>query len=307
MKQKSLFTKQERQQFSYGFRVMEGHQEFITYADANTSIRVWYGDKEDAFDEHYHTAVEVLLPLTGRCVSRAEGVTRQVLPGEVLLIPPGVPHELSMEANSSRELVLYEINGVFTLKEFSSLRRVMIQPIYLTADHPACVQVHGLLEQVIAAYRSRTRLRNLHCYALLLEMYAVLGEFYLENNATQAELNALQRQVDGEDAFARALNYVNTNYMNDITLDALARYVGFSRYTLSRMFRQETGETFPQVLSKRRVAMAMELLSSTTLPVTQVALQSGFNSIATFNRVFREQRGCSPSQYRQLYTESKKA
>jgi len=38
------------------------------------------------------------------------------------------------------------------------------------------------------------------------------------------------------------------------------------------------------------------------MPVTQVALQCGFNSIATFNRVFREMRGCTPTQYRVIYT-----
>ena len=50
--------------------------------------------------------------------------------------------------------------------------------------------------------------------------------------------------------------------------------------------------------------MAMELLSSTRTPVTQVALQCGFNSIATFNRVFREVKGCTPTQYRSIYGKS---
>ena len=107
--------------------------------------------------------------------------------------------------------------------------------------------------------------------------------------------------MSGEDAFNRALDYLNKNYMDDVTLDSLAAYAGFSRYTLSRMFRQHTGYTFTQCLSMRRVDMAMELLASTRIPVTQVALQCGFNSIATFNRVFREVRGCTPTQYRVIY------
>jgi len=141
----------------------------------------------------------------------------------------------------------------------------------------------------------------MHNYALLLEIYAILGEEYLKSCATAAEVNALQRQLSGEDAFNRALDYLNKNYMDDVTLDSLAAYAGFSRYTLSRMFRQHTGATFTQYLSQRRVQMAMELLSATRLPVTQVALQCGFNSIATFNRVFREVKGCTPTQYRVIY------
>ena len=52
--------------------------------------------------------------------------------------------------------------------------------------------------------------------------------------------------------------------------------------------------------------MAEELLSGTKMPVTQVALQCGFNSIATFNRVFRDVRGCTPTQYRLIYDESQR-
>lgn len=52
--------------------------------------------------------------------------------------------------------------------------------------------------------------------------------------------------------------------------------------------------------------MAAEMLSQSDLPVTQVALRVGFGSIATFNRVFRTQKGCTPSQYRNVYLELRK-
>lgn len=165
-----------------------------------------------------------------------------------------------------------------------------------------CGERHGDVrqaQQVIC--RDAEMLRNLHNYGYLLRIYAILGEDYLHNGATPTEMNVLHRQLSGEDAFNRALDYLNRNYMDDMSLDSLAAYAGFSRYTLSRMFRQHTGETFTRYLSRRRVDMATELLAGTRLPVTQVALQCGFNSIATFNRVFREVKGCTPTQYRVIY------
>ena len=54
------------------------------------------------------------------------------------------------------------------------------------------------------------------------------------------------------------------------------------------------------------IALCKELLAGTKMPVTQVALQCGFNSIATFNRVFRDVRGCTPTQYRLIYDESQR-
>ena len=305
MKKKSLVNDADRELFSSGFRVTQGAHEFITYP-ANTSIRIWRGTVPDSYEQHFHSAVEVVLPIEGECVYSIDGEEYRVHPGEVIMVAAGCKHALRMGENSSRDLLLYEMNGVFTLKEFGAFRQMLARPLLIGQDHPKREQVHELMSNVVQVYRAGGMLRNLHCYALLLEVYAVLGEHYLTTSATPAEVNAINRQLSGEDAFNRALDYVNENYMDDVTLDSLATYAGFSRYTLSRMFRQHTGQTFTQYLNKRRVTMAEELLAATKMPVTQVALQCGFNSIATFNRVFRDVRGCTPTQYRLIYDESQR-
>ena len=300
MKHKPIVSTEERDLFASGFRVTQGDYEFVTYP-VNTSIRSWHGYQPDDYEPHMHSAVEVHMPLKGEVLCHVEGEEYRTREGEVLIIPAGMMHDLHMGKGSERELLLFEKNGAFTLKEFSAFRQLMVKPIYLTLDHPCRERVREKFFEIIRIHRSGALLRNMHNYALLLEIYAILGEDYLTSSASAAEMNTLQRQMSGEDAFNRALDYLNKNYMDDVTLDSLAAYAGFSRYTLSRMFRQHTGYTFTQYLSNRRVDMAMELLAGTRMPVTQVALQCGFNSIATFNRVFREVRGCTPTQYRVIY------
>lgn len=300
MKHKPIVSAEEKHLFASGFRVTQGEHEFVTYPE-NTSIRVWRGAQPDEYDRHFHSAVEVIIPLKGEVRVDLEEASYRVQAGEVIIIPAGCVHGLYMGENSERELLLYEMNGAFTLKEFSALRQMMGKAIYLSQGHPCLEEVRSVFFELIQVHRSGALLRNLFNYALLLRIYAILGEYHLSTSATSAEMNSLQRQLSGEDAFNRALDYLNKNYMEDVTLDSLAAYAGFSRYTLSRMFRQHTGSTFTQYLSKRRVDMAMELLSGSRIPVTQVALQCGFNSIATFNRVFREVKGCTPTQYRSIY------
>ncbi|MBQ4579407.1 MAG: helix-turn-helix transcriptional regulator [Clostridia bacterium] len=301
MKHKPIVSEKEKNLFASGFRVTQGDHEFVTYPE-NTSIRIWHSETPDEYDMHFHSATEAILPLVGNVVVQAEEETFIVCAGEIIIIPPGCSHSLHMDAGCERELLLFEPNGAFSLKEFSALRQMMSKPIYLSRDMEMAEKIRTIFFEIIRVHRSGTLLRNLHNYARLMEAYALLGEEYMQTEATAAEMNALQRQISGEDAFNRALDYLNKNYMDDLTLDSLASYAGFSRFTLSRMFRQHTGFTFTQCLAKRRVDMAMDLLTGTKMPVTQVALQCGFNSIATFNRVFREMRGCTPTQYRVIYT-----
>lgn len=300
MKHKPIVSAEEKHLFASGFRVKQGNHEFVTYPE-NTSIRIWPGRVADDYEQHFHSAVEVILPLKGEVLVTTTEGEYHVRAGEVMIIPAGSNHSLHMGEGSERELLLYELNGAFTLKEFGAIRQMMAKPIYIDQEMACSEQVRALFFEMIRVHRSGAMLRNLYNYAQLLEIYAILGEEYLKTSATPSELNALNRQLSGEDAFNRALDYLNKNYMEDISLDSLAAYAGFSRYTLSRMFRQHTGSTFTQYLSKRRVDMAMELLASTRVPITQVALQCGFNSIATFNRVFRDVKGCTPTQYRVIY------
>lgn len=305
MKRKPIFNAEDRHLFASGYRVTQGDHEFVTYP-ANTSIRIWHSRTADDYEPHFHSAVEVLIPLEGEVVSCVNEETYHIRSGEVLIIPAGCTHDLHMEEGSERELLLYETNGVFSMKEFGAFRQLLSHPIYLTEGSEVRERVHGMLLELIRTYRSGSVLRNMRCYAMLLEIYAEIGEEYLRTSASVAEANALHRQMSGEDAFNRALDYLNRNYMDDVTLDSLSAYAGFSRYTMSRLFRQHTGKTFTQYLNDQRVVMAMELLSGTKMPVTQVALQCGFNSIATFNRVFRVARGCTPTQYRMIYDESQR-
>ncbi len=302
MKHKPIVSAEEKHLFASGFRVKQGDYEFVTYPE-NTSVRCWHREEPDDYEAHFHSAIEVHLPLRGEVVCCADQVEYHTKAGEVLIIPAGCNHDLHMAEGSERELILYEPNGVFSMKEFSALRQMVTRPIHITAAHPKCDQVRNLLLELIRIHRASESMRNMHCYAIILEIYALLAEEYLNTVASAAERNALNRQLSGEDAFNRAVEYVDHNYVDDLTLDTLADHAGFSRYTLSRMFRQHTGVTFTRYLSRKRVEMAQELLSGTRMPVTQVALQCGFNSIATFNRVFRDVKGCAPTQYRDIYAQ----
>ena len=288
-----------------GFKAQELDVPQVTY-QRDVTIRVWHQPNPDSYAPHFHSAIEVCVPLLGGCEVTVSGKVYHVQAGEVLFVPSDATHALRMAAGSERYLIIFEHNAAFTMKEFAALRPMMRQPIYLTAECEATPIVRKTLMQLVDAYEAYTPLRNLRCYALLMDVFATLGELYLPNVANSAEMNDIHRRLSGEDAFNRALDYLNKNYAENITLDVLADYAGFSRYTLSRMFSRHTGATFIQYLNARRVDMAAEMLSQSDLPVTQVALRVGFGSIATFNRVFRTQKGCTPSQYRNVYLELKK-
>ena len=95
--------------------------------------------------------------------------------------------------------------------------------------------------------------------------------------------------------------FIEQNYMRDISLTDVAAFTGFSKYYFSRVFKQQMGISFSEYLRGKRVGMAEDLLIHTRQPIQEIAISAGFGSVATFNRVFRSARNCTPSHYREIY------
>lgn len=96
---------------------------------------------------------------------------------------------------------------------------------------------------------------------------------------------------------ARARQYIDDLYMQDLTLTDLAAVAGFSRYHFLRAFRREVGVTPHTYLSGRRIAVARRLLAGDE-PLSAVALACGFYDQSHFTRSFKGCTGLTPGQYR---------
>lgn len=92
-------------------------------------------------------------------------------------------------------------------------------------------------------------------------------------------------------------SYIESHYIEGVTLEEIAKHIGFSPYYFSRFFKKNTGQTFMQFLNEYRINQAKYILGHEKVPMIEVAERSGFNSVKTFHHVFKEQVGLSPLKY----------
>lgn len=86
--------------------------------------------------------------------------------------------------------------------------------------------------------------------------------------------------------------------MEAISLTRMAKDLGYSPYSLSRVFSSTFHTNFNQYLNELRLGRAIDLLENTSETVTEIAWNSGFTSLRTFNRVFKDRFRLSPKEYR---------
>lgn len=98
-------------------------------------------------------------------------------------------------------------------------------------------------------------------------------------------------------AIRKAVEYIEANYGEPLTLDDAAAAAAMSRYHFSRSFRLHTGSTFKGYLNRLRIAEAKRLMQAEGLNVSEAAFRVGYNDLSYFSRVFKRAEEITPSRY----------
>jgi len=102
-------------------------------------------------------------------------------------------------------------------------------------------------------------------------------------------------------ALRRVHDHIDRHYADPVSLTTLAKLAGMSKFHLVRAFRAAYGETPVRYLSRRRIAVAQDLLRYANLTVTEICMLVGFTSLGSFSSRFTELVGESPAAYRNRY------
>jgi AraC-like DNA-binding protein len=133
------------------------------------------------------------------------------------------------------------------------------------------------------ALRSQLRLLLIACARLAQSQgaYQLLGEV----GETEQKVEELRRALDADPA-------------QSVSLEAVARRLGWTKPHLCRAFKRHTGATITEYLQRQRIAAAMARLRNSRDSVLDVAMACGFNDQSYFNRAFRAVVGTTPREYR---------
>jgi len=105
------------------------------------------------------------------------------------------------------------------------------------------------------------------------------------------------------DPIAQAQDYIDAHYGSAITLEGLSRTVGMSRSLFAQRFKQQTGQTMGEYLTRRRLMEAKQLLRRSEWTVSMISEFVGFRSQNYFYSLFRRYEDCSPLEFRSASTE----
>lgn len=122
--------------------------------------------------------------------------------------------------------------------------------------------------------------------------------WFLSHMTEAAENIANRQDEESDDLVARTRKYIDEGYNEDISLDEISRNNDVSPYYLSRLFKEETGETFMEYLTGLRIEKAKELMSDSDMAMKDICSAVGYFDPNYFSRVFKKKTGMTPTDYR---------
>ena len=96
----------------------------------------------------------------------------------------------------------------------------------------------------------------------------------------------------------KAIDYINTNYVDSLTLDGISKYLNINKSYFCNLFKTETGKTFSQFLNEVRISESKKLLLETSLSILDIALSVGFNNQNYYTMVFKKFNDKTPLEFR---------
>ena len=251
---------------------------------------------------HYHIEFELLLIIKGNGVRVVGDNMSQFGDNQLVLMGSNLPHLFRNQEDETKEVDYIVIKFLYGLNDISLFKI----PELTTVDQLLKHSARGILfnsESVKYVKRKLIQLSKTQGVKKLINLIEVLGILSEQKDFNYLASESFNIGLASKDKERTqvVIDYITQNYNEDIRLEDLAALTHMTTNSFCRFFKENTGNTAFNFLREFRINKACQLLINTDQKISQICYSTGFNSVSTFNRIFKIIKGLSASDFRLNY------
>lgn len=211
--------------------------------------------------------------------------------------------ESLIRSGSKQELNEY-LNKLFGMVETKRMNPAMVQILV--------VQLVAAVLRIAYAVADGSAVQDLQAHSplqgkIIYEDSKMVWSQYIDFCLKAKDMVSEERSKSGTAICNQALEIISTRYNDpDLSLVKVSGEIAVSPNYLSTVIKRKSGSTFVELLTKKRIDVAKELLIGTSMKVREISEQCGYNDQHYFSYCFKKYAGVSPNACRRMYEESQK-
>ena len=221
--------------------ILDGMYETINYGDS-LGIRLFHNDEYEDYPEHWHTGIEMIMPVENGYTVCAGKENYELRENDVIIINTGVLHSLKAPETGKRIILQFSASLLYSVKEMETLLALLPPIVYIpydAKDEKLYEFVRSRMDRIVTEYDEKKTFRESLIYAQLIEMFVTLGRVVMEGLYEKNEIvsdGQATKHKEYMETVMGACNYINQHYQENITLEEVASVSGFSKFHFTRIF-----------------------------------------------------------------------
>lgn len=250
---------------------------------------------------HWHEEAEFTRIEKGSCTYQIHLETYEVEEGDLIFIPPAVLHAIANEKEECMQSETYVFHMDFLGAKAADICAIrylnplmnqkLIPPFVIKKGHPLYEKAAELFENINAEYDKKTPGYEIVIKSYLLQLVAALIPYCTRNTEADAILTEHAKKLK------EVLSYIDTHYMEELTISGLAGICFFSEYYFMRFFKKYMGMSCVQYIKNVRLERAADQFENGETNTLEVALACGFSNLSYFHREFKKKYGMTPKRF----------
>lgn len=250
-----------------------------------------------SFYMHTHDAsLEISFVLNGMGSLYCGGKFFRLRPGSIVIKNPGIQHAENSDPEDPIEQICLLINGLqLPGQPENVLPTGSFSPVVSAHLHKSLLE--ALTRDMLASLTADTDPDMSLINRLLHTMLCLITD-EIQN------VSVVHEPDENGPLMEQIRVWIDQHYMKDLSLDAIADHFHISIYYLARQFKKHTGITVNQYLTSCRIGEAQRSLIFRRERIDAIADKCGFSNLSYFYTTFRKKVGCTPAEYKKLYSKT---
>jgi AraC-like DNA-binding protein/quercetin dioxygenase-like cupin family protein len=248
---------------------------------------------------HQHIEYELILFTEGEGMSFIGNYVGAFATGDIFFLGANLPHTFQKKQNLITSAVVIQFKEDFWGNEFLALPESRaIKKLFETSTQGLKISGKGKHQ----LYHIIKELEDLRGFSRIIALCQCLSIIASDANfSTLSSQDFKEQDTKNKQRIDKVFQYTIDSFKKPISLSYIAGSIGMSIPAFCNYFKKSTKKTYTSFLNEVRIGYACNLLIASHFNINEICFESGFNTLANFNKQFLKIKGSTPSAYRNQF------